>query len=300
MALDNTVYQLTQLLQDAWYRMGQMRRFVLTGGDTDSLINTAWAGVEEPTFEDDDPAVIGGTAVVLEANNEAPEGEWGEITDYDSASTTMTVGALSTSVAAGDKIGIASPLFPVQDMIELANIAIQKLGEVDVSDNSLSMVSNQTEYDLPYKISEKPYAVYWQSNQETANSHWHLVQGWRVMPAAVGGAWTLVLPGLPVTSTIQVWYRGKHPKVVTFDSEISPSINPELMVCALIAEAFQWYNNQLGGQNQYFLQRENKAIQDLENAIVKFPVAHQVDQVQGFPHWGRLGAYVPGTSDLRA
>lgn len=300
MALDTTKYQLTQLLQDTWYRMGQLRRFIVTGGDTDTIINTGWAGVEEPIFEDDDPALIGGTAVVLAAGNAAPEGEWGEITDYDSASTSLQIRALSATIEANDRIGIASPLFPVEDMIELANVALQKLGEVDVPYNGLSVIANQTEYALPSYISEKPVAVYYQGLVSSVNNKWRLVQGWRVIPQAVGTQWTLVIPNLPQTQALQVIYRAMHPKVTAFDSEISPSIPPELIINAMIAETFQWYNNQVGGTNQYFLQRENKAIQDLEAAMVRYPVAHVVDQVQGLPHWGTTGEYVPGTSDLRA
>lgn len=299
MALDVTKYQLTQLLQDAWYRMGQMRRFIVTGGDTDTIENTGWAGVEEPTFEDDDPAVIGGTAVVLSAGGTAPEGEWGEITDYDSATTALGIRALSAAVASGDRIGIASPLFPVEDMIELANIAIQKLGEIDVPYTGISIVANQTEYSLPSYISRRPTAVYWQSNQASGNNQWRLLQNWRIEPAAVGTVWKLIVSPLPQAHTLQIWYAGMHPKLTAFDSEISPSITPELIINALIAEAFQWYNNQLGGQNQYFMQRENKAIQDLEASLVRYPVSRLVEQVQGFPHWGQLGEYVPGTSDLR-
>src|SRR5687768_8887008 len=154
MAIDATKYQLTQLLQDAWYRMGQIRRWIVTGGDADTIINTGWAGVEEPIYEDDDPALIAGTAIVLQTTDDAdPEGEWGEVTDYDSATQSLTISELSASIGAGDRIGLVSPLFPVEDMIELANIALQHLGDIDIPYTGLSVVANQSEYSLPSYIS---------------------------------------------------------------------------------------------------------------------------------------------------
>src|SRR5690349_13681488 len=98
MSYDPKRYQLTNLLVDAWYRMGQFKRWKATGGSPTTMINTLWAGVEEPTYEDDDPALIYGTAVVLKdqaGSNAAPEGEYGMITDYDSASQTLTMDAVS-------------------------------------------------------------------------------------------------------------------------------------------------------------------------------------------------------------
>jgi hypothetical protein len=127
-----------------------------------------------------------------------------------------------------------------------------------------------------------------------------MVQGWDVIPASPGSNWTLVLPDLSANYGIEVLYRGLHPKLTAFDSPIVETIHPELALSALLAEAYQWYNNQVGGSNQYFLQRENKALQDLEAAKVEYQIESFPGQVQGMVHWGRRGRYVPLTSDLRA
>lgn len=304
MAYDANSFQLTKLLQDAWYKLGQLRRWKVTGGSQTTVINTSWAGVEEPVFEDDDPALIYGTVIVLkDTAGAAPEGEFGMITDYDSSSQTITMDSLTTGVAANDRVGIATPFFPLEDMIELATIALQRLGDLEIPDTSLLGVAGQTEYTLPAAVNRRPIQVNRQTVQASGNNQWTPVSGWDVIPpATIGGQWTLVLPAnsIPASYTLQVIYSGVHPKLTAYDSPILETIHPELATAALVAEAYQWYNNQVGGSNEYYLQRENKAIQDLESALVRYPIQHIQQQVKGFPHWGKLGQYVPGTSDLRA
>lgn len=288
MAYNKDGYQLTHLLQDAWQRMGQLRRWIVTGGSTTTVVNTDWAISEEPIFEDDDPSLIFGTAVVMSdagGLGAAPEGEFGMITDYDSSSTTATIDALTSAIGAGDRVGIVSPLFPLEDMISLANIALRRIGDIDLVDTSLVTEGGQTEYTLPATIRQRPIRVRVQGNVDNADNRWEEVQGWSVVPATAGSSWTLVLPEMVGGYAIEVLYRAEHPELTSFSSDIQEAIRPELALCALIAEAYQWYNNQVGGSNQYFLQRENKAIQDYEAARVMNPVRHIVEQIQGLPHW---------------
>ncbi len=300
MAFDSTKYQLTQLLQDAWYRMGQLKRWKLTGGSATTSVNTVWAGVEDALFEDDDAALIYGTIVCLEdagGSHAAPEGEMGMITDYDSATNTITHDALSSALGIGDRIGIASPLFPMEDMIELANIALQKLGEIDVPDYVVTSPGTIL-YTLPSTIRQYPTLVRYLSPNQNISPK--VVSNWTVMPDDSGINLNITVSGHDENGgQLEIFYRSRHSKVTSFDSNISEFINPELALCSLIAEAYQWYNNQLGGSNQYFLQRENKALQDLEAALVKFPIHRLTGQVSGMPHWGRNTQYVPLTNDAR-
>jgi len=294
-------YKLSNLLQDSWYRMGQVRRWKATGGSATSFINTLWAGVEEPFYEDDDPALIYGTAVVMKTDNElAPQGEWGMITDYDSSTQTLTIDSLTAAIQSGDLVGIVSPLFPVEDMIKLANIALQRLGEVEFPDLTLTTVAGKTEYSLPLSISKKPVRVRIQTNSLTGNFHYKIVPSVDTVPNTMDNTWTLVIPeSVSANFKLEVIYRSPHPEASAFDSTILDVIHPELAICSLVAEAYQWYNNQTGGSNQYFLQRENKSLQDLEAAMVKHPIEHTIEQVNGFVHWRKDSRYVPLTSDLR-
>jgi hypothetical protein len=299
MAYDKDKYQLTHLLQDVWYRAGQMKRWTATGGSATTVINTAWAGVDEPIFEDDDPSLIYGTAIVIQDAGLAgadPEGRFGMITDYDSSNYTITVDTLTGAISVGDRVGIVTPMFPLEDMIEAANLALGRIGNLDIPDISLTAVSGQYEYTLPSAIRSKPLSVSFRNN---STEYWRKVSGWSVIPATAGSNWTLVLPASISSGSLQVVYRAPHPKLTTYDSPILEGVHPELIISATLIEAFQWYNNQVGGSNEYFLQRENKALQDFESAKVLYPILRVPEQVTGFPHWGFDSRYVPGTSDLR-
>jgi hypothetical protein len=121
------------------------------------------------------------------------------------------------------------------------------------------------------------------------------------MPDGPGSNLALVVPnGFDENGgQFEVFYRSRHAKVTGYADDISEFINPELILSALVAEAYQWYNNQLGGSNQYFLQRENKALQDLEASLVKFPIHRLTGQVSGMPHWNAGTKYIPLTNDAR-
>lgn len=301
MAYSKSKFQLTHLLQDVWYRMGQFTTWKVTGGSATTVVNTNWAGVEEQIFDDDDPALIYGSAVVVEdaaGAGAAPEGEIGSITDYDSSTYTITMDTLSSSVASGDRVGIASPQFPYQDMRELANIAIRKLGKIDNIDTSITTSAGRTEYTMPIQVAPKRVRMQTVLGS-TNNNKWEVVQGWSVIPAAPGTGWTLVIPNMVQGYKLELLYEDLHPELTAYDSNISELIAPELLTSAVIAEAFQWYNNKINGSNAYFLQRENKAIQDLAEAKVNYPINRIDEQVAGLPHWGLSGRYVPKTSDLR-
>lgn len=297
MTYSTTKYQLTHLLQDAWKRMGQLSTWIVTGGSATSVINTAWAGVEDQIFDDNDPALLYGSVVVIDASAVAPEGKIGRITAYDSSSQTITMDTLTQAVSAGQRIGIASPLFPFEDMRDLANIALRKMGKIELVDTSLTSIAGQTEYTMPIRV--RPKRVRIQTVKSTNNNYWKTISGWSVIPATSGTAWKLVLPPLTAGFSIELLYEDLHPELSAYDSDILENIEPERILDALIAEAFQWYNNQINGSNAYFLQRENKALQDLAQAEVKFPTAKTIKQIQGLPHWGLRGEYVPGTSDLK-
>lgn len=299
MTYSPTRYQLTHLLQDAWGRLGQLSTWAATGGSATTSINTAWAGVEDEVFEDDDAGLIYGSVVVTEStDNAAPEGEIARITDYDSSSQTITHDTLSASVQSGDRIGIVSPLFPYEDMKRMADLAIRKLGKLDLIDSSIVVVAGQTEYTLP--IRSAPKAVKMRTNAASGDYKSEFIQPWSVKPATAGGFWTLVVPDLPSGYVLELLYEDFHPKLNVYDDDIAEIIVPELATAALVAEAYQWYNNRINGSNQYLLQRENKAIQDLEQAKAMYPVRKIQRQVQGFPHWGTRSDFVPLTSDERA
>lgn len=280
--------------------MGQSQIWKVTGGSATTVVNLAWAGIEEAVYEDNDDALINGTvAVAFDAGGAGadPEGRLARITGYDAASSTITMDSVTGSVAANDKVAIASPLIPLEDMIELANNTLIYLGDFDLIDTSLAFAANQTEYTLPAAIRQKPLRVQVQTLDTVNNNRWVNVNSWDVRPATAGANWTLVLPQSLVGRVIAIKYRILHPKLTAYDSDILEVIHPELASACLVAHAFQYINNKMGGSNDYYIGRENAAWQELEIARAKFPIEKEVGQVRGLPHWGRSKKFVPLTSD---
>lgn len=283
--------------------MGQSVKWKVTGGSATSVINTAWAGIEEALYEDNDDALINGTVVVAEdagGLGASPEGRFGRITAYDAASSTLTIETVTDAIALNDKVIVASPLIPVEDMIELANLSLLYLGDFDLIDTSLSFSNNQTEYTMPAVIRQKPLGVQVQTQQSANNNLWKNISNFSVRPATAGANWTLIVPQGSIGYAMSIKYRILHPKLTAYDSDILEVIHPELAKASLVAHAYQWINNRLGGNNEYLVARENTAWQELEIARIKFPIEKEVGRVQGMPHWGQRSRYVPLTNDLMA
>lgn len=284
--------------------MGLSQKWKATGGSATTAINTAWAGIEEALFEDNDDGLINGTICVATDAGGAgasPEGKVSRISTYDAASSTITFSdTVTDAIATGDKILTVNPLIPLEDMIELANNAMMYLGDFDLIDTSLSFNDAQTEYTMPSVIRQKPLGVQVQTLQDANSNMWKNVNVFNVRPATAGQNWTLVLPQGSSGYTIAIKYRILHPKLTAYDSDILEVIHPDLAKACLVAHAYQWVNNKLGGNNEYLVARENTAWQELEIAKARFPIEKEVGQVQGMPHWGVRARYIPLTSDLKA
>ena len=303
MAYSPSKFLLTHLLQDAWKAMGQSRRWKVTGGSATTVVNSAWAGIEDAVYEDNDFALVNGTAIVAKDSGglgASPEGRYSRISSYDAALFTLSLSdTLTDGVVSGDLVTIASPMIPLEDMIELANDSLRYLGDFDLIDTSVTIAGSQTEYTLPSVIRQRPLSVQIQTVQAVGNNQWEFVNNWDIRPATAGADWVLVVPPGSVGHVLSVKYRILHPEVASYDSPILETIHPDLAVACLTAHAFQWMNNKTGGTSDYWIQRENKAWQDLEIAKVRFPIEKEVGQVRGFPHWGNRARYVPLTSDLK-
>ena len=114
MAYSPSKFLLTHLLQDAWKAMGQSRRWKITGGSATTVVNSAWAGIEDAVYEDNDFALVNGTVIVakdLGGLGASPEGKMSRIATYDAALFTITLAdTLTDALVSGDLVSIASLL----------------------------------------------------------------------------------------------------------------------------------------------------------------------------------------------
>lgn len=262
-------FRLTELLQSTYRRLGQTTTAVITGGSKSTAVNTAWQDV----YQDDD--LNNGTLFVIKDSagaGAAPEGEMAPITDYDEASYTMTLSPeLSAALASGDKIVFTRAIWPMYEMIEIVNDALKAIGDITLVDTSLTTATDQTEYALPIGLKRGLVKVEMQTNDDSNDNRWVEIP-FEVIPAAPGSAGLIKVPQLDDGYTLKLWYNGQHPRVEDYDDVIAESIDPELAIAATINRAMEWYMDRTGSVEEHYVQRANKAMDDYENALRKFPV----------------------------
>jgi hypothetical protein len=234
-----------------------------TGGTTVTLVDSKQAGVHS-----DGDWVNGGLFIIQDAGlaGAAPEDEVQLITSYTDSTGTFGFSAMTAAPAAGDLYGFVGDYYPLYTMQELANEALQNLGDIPLINTSITTAAGQTEYDIPVAVKRSPpYRVQIQGRTGDSNDNqWVDVSGWEYRPSTRNAAATLVLPSLPVGRTIALWYMGEHPSLSVFTGStaaINETLDPELVTRTLVELALEWQNARMQGTDSYLLQVEMKAQQ---------------------------------------
>ena len=117
-------YYLSNLMQDAYRKMGMLNVSIATGGSDTTIVDSKLAAVGK-----DDAWKESVMFIVRDSSGVAPENEFNRISAYDAASGTFTVDtAFTAAVASGDTYAYTTPEIKLREMIELANASIQSLG----------------------------------------------------------------------------------------------------------------------------------------------------------------------------
>lgn len=261
-----------------WGNLGKIEafeEFIATGGSTTTVINGKIADRQD---RPEDNYSIDYTAIVVRdagGANAAPEGEMQRINAFTSGSYTHTVDtAFSAAVASGDKVAIVNSDIPLHEMYRAINNALAKIGEIPLVDSSLTSAAQQTEYALPVALKKEDLLrVEYQGETNDANDNrWIHIQKYDVIPAAPGSTGLLILPQLPSSRTIRITYIGVHPTITAATSTISEYIHPSILYAAVKKEVLAWFNGTTSGGENYWLQKENEAAQELEMNLSKHPI----------------------------
>lgn len=193
-----------------------------TGGSTTTIIDTT--RTETNDFFNTGTGLIIYDAGALGA---APQGEWGKVSDWVLATSTLTMATLTAAVGAGDIYGIIPPRWPLDTIINKINTVLTGILIPHTDTTSLDTASNQTEYDLPAAIPANDLRkVYWQGNLDDANDNqWIEIRNWEVIHSDTGTADVLVIPQLTNGRDIRLDYVAPHPAVYTAAAEISELIH---------------------------------------------------------------------------
>ena len=291
MSYNATQLQLTHVLQQLYRRLGG-KVTLATGGTTTTIIDTKLA--DELGEGNEDDIYNGGTAIVIEdagGANAAPEGEFSRITDYTASTQTVTVSpALTAAPAAGDRVLIVPPDFPLYDMIEVVNDALKNIGDIPKVDTSLTTADNQTEYTLPIALKgmELLNVEIQGTTTDADNNRYSPIPFWRIVTSLPGSTATLVLPQYGSGYTIRLTYSGRHPRIDAYDDYVSEFLHPELVHAAVYAHAIQWRNDNdanAGGADNAKLGLEQKAWSQYDRAKITHRVEIPPRRMQPFVTW---------------
>lgn len=266
-----------QIAYQVWGDLGKIEafeEFVATGGSTTTVVNGKIADRAERA---EDNYSIDYTAIVVRdsgGSSAAPEGEMQRISSYVGSTYTHTVDtAFSAAVASGDFVAIANSDIPLREMYRGINNALIKIGDIALPDTSLTSAANQTEYTLPIELNtpDDLLGVEYQGTTSDANDNqWIPIYNYRVVPASSTTA-TLIIPQLPSGRTIRLFYMGVHPTVTAATTTIY-GIHKSVLIPAVTKAVLRWYNGTSEGGSNYWMQKENEAAQDLEEALRRNPI----------------------------
>lgn len=267
---------LSDLLRDTWDDLGQTFSFVASNGSTTTAVNGLASTLPEPP--EDDASQEGTLLVYRDAGGvaAAPEGEFSKISAYASGTFTYTVDtAVSAAIGAGDTVMICSPMFPLRDMIRLANMCVQTdLGKIVLVDTSITTAASQTEYTYPLVCKgHRPIRVQIQGKTGDANDNQYTdLSEYDIVPATAGTTGLIVLPQFSAGYTIKIWYEGVHPQLTAYNSVISETIPRNLLLPMMRERAIRWYNNKTGGSSEYWISMYNEAKAELDKARAMYKV----------------------------
>lgn len=259
-------YLLTDILQELYIALGQAEMFPATGGSATTIINTK---IGERAIQPEENYAIDFYAFVRRdagGASAAPEGDYRRVSAYDSGTFAFTVDTAfssSSQVASGDVILLASNVFPLQDMIGVANV-VQKRLMVTLPDVTLTTVADQQLYNLPVTAKRgRPRMVRIQNVAGDNDSYIERFD-YEYIPATAGTVGGLIFTGgFDSGLTIQVFYDTEQGSLTSQSSTLSETIPPALFLSEFKVSALEWYNSRNGGVDDYWKQRENMARDEL-------------------------------------
>ena len=135
-------FTLSNLLQQVYAELGQLQVGTATGGTTSTLVDSRMANLG---LDDD---WENGAICIMEADSQAPEGEYQRISSYADGSGTFTLEeGLTAAPQSGDTYGLVSAYYPLYTMVELVNAGLRALGDIPLVDTTtLDTAARQTEY----------------------------------------------------------------------------------------------------------------------------------------------------------
>jgi len=253
--------KLSDLLQQIYIEMGLLRISTIESGSKSTIVDSSLCGV---SFESD---WMDGTAIILSADEQPPEGEFARVVGFENNFGTLTMdNDLTEAVGAGDTFGLAGALLPLNTLIELVNYATRSLGEVPL----IEEVGIETSGEVVWN--ERP-PILVDINRSSGYQNWQRLLDWEYVPGVPGTDWKIIFrSGTHVESELRVWYVDKHPALKNFNDQVSEVIASELAAAVCIEKASCWMINKLGGGDKYQKRMLEDAKKNLDIIKANHPI----------------------------
>lgn len=236
-------YTLSDLLQDIYTELGQLRVGVATGGSASTLVDAELAGQHR------DDEWKGGALFVGRAG-EPPAGEFVRVAAFAANSGAFSLAAaLSEAVEAGMRYGLVSSYYPLETMIELANSGLRALGEIPlVEEDALAESGGAYAATLEWARRRPLRIDYLAVPGVSAGDPWRTIFDWDFVPAPPGESGLILFSqGLPAGRPLRIWYQSAHPRLAAHSDPVSEAIAPDLAVAAGVERALRWQCARKGG-----------------------------------------------------
>lgn len=260
---------LFDLLKKAYISLGHMEISTATGGTTSTIIDTKLGD----KYGDGD--IVGSSVFIIRdagGLSAAPEQEVSRITDYVQSTNTITVSPVfSSAVASGDTYGVAKPIIEIDTMKELANMALQGLGTIQLTDTSITTVDGQTEYSLPATLKYKIDLIQMATNNDSGNYEFNDISGWYQINSGPGSTGMLVFNHeLPPGYILKLFYEAEHPRVQNMSDSIAEVLHSEYATRLVVDRVLEYQVRRTNGTDPFLLQTANKSMQDVMEARSRF------------------------------
>lgn len=263
-------YALSKLLQDIYTELGQLRVGRASAGSVSTLEDATLAG------QHSDDEWKGGAIFIVDTDGAPPENEFSAVGSFDAVPGLFTLrDPLTAAIEAGDRYGLASALYPLETMIELANAGLRALGDIPLVDEQTLMISeSQSSYVATLEWTRRrPLRIDFLAIPGTSFvDPWRTVHDWDFVPAVPGGSGLILFAdALPAGRAVRVWYQAAHPRLQSFNDPVAAAMAPELAVAAGAERALRWQAARLGGDSA-LQSRWQRAQAELESAQRAFPI----------------------------
>lgn len=279
-------FYFSNLAQSLYFDLGQVDvltgLFTATGGSTTTFVNTNWANLPDPPEEDFIKSYLAIVARDAGGASAAPELEYSLVSAYAEATNTATIGTLTAAIAANDTVMLAKQdQFPVDILMFAANRALQHLGDIVLVDESITTSGSDQYYSIPVGLKRRPpLAVFYKRASDAEQDI--PVTNWKFYPATAGSAGSIFIPDPLDGKTLVLYYKGIHPLLTAYNSQILETIHPDIVVLSTKIALFEWWNSQGSGSDMDIWKESTKWPQQLAVAKAEHPIWEMQPTASGF------------------